>query len=121
MHSPKQRCRSWNRAERSTLVPCLLPYAVVHWAFLEEALFKRTVLFARRAKVKTPPQAHDQGNSLSLNQDFPNRLLAFQGGIWEGIAVAYLDGSRPRSWQHLVWMLMTAAGLLLLVCAALSW
>jgi hypothetical protein len=34
--------------------------------------------------------------------------------------VAYLDGSRLRSWQHLVWMLMTAAGVLLLVCAALS-
>jgi hypothetical protein len=34
--------------------------------------------------------------------------------------MAYIDGSRPRSWQHLVGMLMTAAGLLMLVCAALS-
>jgi hypothetical protein len=33
--------------------------------------------------------------------------------------VAYIEGSRPRSWQHLVWLLMTAAGVLLLVCAAL--
>jgi hypothetical protein len=34
-------------------------YAIVHWAFLEEAIFKRTVLFARRAKVRTPREAHD--------------------------------------------------------------
>jgi hypothetical protein len=46
--------------------------------------------------------------------------LRSQGGIWEGTAVACLDESRPRSWQHLVWMLMTTAGVLLLVCAALS-
>lgn len=34
-------------------------HGTVHWAFLEEAMFKRTVLFARRAKVKVPADAHD--------------------------------------------------------------
>jgi hypothetical protein len=34
--------------------------------------------------------------------------------------VAYIEGSRPRSWQHVLWLMMTAAGVLLLVFAALS-
>jgi hypothetical protein len=34
--------------------------------------------------------------------------------------VAYIEGSRPRSWRDVLWLLMTAAGVLLLVCAALS-
>ena len=46
--------------------------------------------------------------------------LPFQAGIWEGRAVARIEGSRPRSWQQALWLLMTAAGVLLLVCAALS-
>ena len=31
-----------------------------------------------------------------------------------------IEESRPRSWQRALWLLMTAAGVLLLVCAALS-
>jgi hypothetical protein len=46
--------------------------------------------------------------------------LPFQAGIWEGNAMARIEGSRPRSWQQALWLLMTAAGVLLLVCAALS-
>ena len=34
--------------------------------------------------------------------------------------MAYIEGSRPRSWQHVLWLMMTAAGVLLLVFAALS-
>lgn len=33
-------------------------YATVQWAFLEESMFQRTALFAKRAKVKTPKDAH---------------------------------------------------------------
>ena len=33
--------------------------------------------------------------------------------------VAHIEGSRPRSWQHVLWLLMTAAGVLLLIYAAL--
>jgi drug/metabolite transporter (DMT)-like permease len=34
--------------------------------------------------------------------------------------MAYIERSRPRSWREVLWLLMTAAGVLLLVCAALS-
>jgi hypothetical protein len=34
--------------------------------------------------------------------------------------MAYIEGPRPRSWQHVLWLVMTAAGVLLLVCAALA-
>jgi hypothetical protein len=34
-------------------------FATVHWAFLEEAMFRRTVYFAKRAKVRVPKEAHD--------------------------------------------------------------
>jgi hypothetical protein len=38
----------------------------------------------------------------------------------EGSDVAYIAGSRPRRWQHVLWLMMTVAGVLLLVFAALS-
>jgi hypothetical protein len=62
-------------------------YAVVHWAFLEEALFERTELFARRAKVKTPADAHD----LSFNR----RLGALR--ILIGTVV---KDTRQRTWWN---------------------
>src|SRR5690348_12706595 len=34
-------------------------FATVHWAFLEEAMFRRTVYFAKRARVRVPEHAHD--------------------------------------------------------------
>jgi len=34
--------------------------------------------------------------------------------------VAYIAESRTRSWQHVLWPMMTVAGVLLLVFAALS-
>ena len=34
--------------------------------------------------------------------------------------MAYIEGSRPRGWQHVLWLMMTAAGVLLLIFAALS-
>jgi hypothetical protein len=34
--------------------------------------------------------------------------------------VAYIAGSRARSWQHVLWLMMTVAGVLLLVFATLS-
>ena len=40
-------------------------------------------------------------------------------GFGEGTIVAHIEGARPRSWQHVLWLLMTAAGVLLLIYAAL--
>jgi hypothetical protein len=34
--------------------------------------------------------------------------------------VAYIEGARQRRWRDMLWLLMTAAGVLLLVCAALT-
>jgi len=34
--------------------------------------------------------------------------------------MAHIEGARPESWRDRLWLLMTAAGLLLLVCAALA-
>jgi hypothetical protein len=34
--------------------------------------------------------------------------------------VAYIEQPRPKLWRDLVWVLMTAAGMLLLAFAALS-
>jgi hypothetical protein len=34
--------------------------------------------------------------------------------------VAYIEQTRPKLWRDLVWLLMTAAGMLLLAFAALS-
>jgi hypothetical protein len=34
--------------------------------------------------------------------------------------VAHIQGSRPESWRDRLWLLMTMAGVLLLVCAALA-
>jgi hypothetical protein len=34
--------------------------------------------------------------------------------------MARIEGARPESWRDRLWLLMTAAGLLLLVCAALA-
>ena len=36
-----------------------------------------------------------------------------------GTIVAQIEGSRSRSLQHVLWLLMTAAGVLLLIYAAL--
>jgi hypothetical protein len=33
-------------------------WAMVQWAFLEEVLYKRTALLARRARLKIPNEAH---------------------------------------------------------------
>ena len=38
----------------------------------------------------------------------------------EGSGVAYIAGPKARSWQHVLWLMMTVAGVLLLVFAALS-
>ena len=40
-------------------------------------------------------------------------------GFGEGTIVAHIEGSRPISWQHVLWLLMTASGVLLLIYAAL--
>jgi hypothetical protein len=42
-------------------------YAIVHWAFLEEAIFKRTVLFAKRGKVRTLRDAYLTGHLAILD------------------------------------------------------
>jgi hypothetical protein len=34
--------------------------------------------------------------------------------------MAYVEGPRPESWRDRLWPLMTVAGVLLLVCAALA-
>jgi hypothetical protein len=34
--------------------------------------------------------------------------------------MAHIEGPRPESWRDRLWLLMTAASLLLLVCAALA-
>jgi hypothetical protein len=34
--------------------------------------------------------------------------------------MAHIEGPRPRSWRDGLWLLMTMAGVLLLVCAALA-
>jgi hypothetical protein len=34
--------------------------------------------------------------------------------------MAYIERDRARSWRDVLWLVMTAAGALLLVCAALS-
>ena len=34
--------------------------------------------------------------------------------------MAQIDGTRPESWRDRLWLLMTAAGVVLLVCAALA-
>ena len=44
---------------------------------------------------------------------------AAPGGI-EGNIVAHVEGPRPESWRDRLWLLMTAAGVLLLVGAALA-
>jgi hypothetical protein len=38
---------------------------------------------------------------------------------WE-IIVAHIEEPRPESWRDRLWLLMTAAGVVLLVCAALA-
>ena len=34
--------------------------------------------------------------------------------------VAHIEGTRPESWRDRLWLLMTVAGVVLLVCAALA-
>jgi hypothetical protein len=34
--------------------------------------------------------------------------------------MAHIEGRRPESWRDVLWLLMTVAGVLLLVCAALA-
>jgi hypothetical protein len=45
-------------------------YATVHWAFMEEVLYTRTALLARRAKVQIPAAANDLS--------FSRRIRAFR-------------------------------------------
>ena len=47
-------------------------------------------------------------------------VLRSQGGHWEGSTMAHIEGPRPKSWRDRLWLLMTAAGVLLLVCATLA-
>jgi hypothetical protein len=44
---------------------------------------------------------------------------AAPGGI-EGNIVAHVEVPRPESWRNRLWLLMTVAGVLLLVCAVLA-
>jgi hypothetical protein len=44
---------------------------------------------------------------------------AAPGGI-EGTIVAHVEGPRPESWRDWLWLPMTVAGVLLLVCAVLA-
>jgi hypothetical protein len=46
--------------------------------------------------------------------------VGFQRGFWEGSTVAYVDEPRPAGWRDVVWLLMTAAGMLLFAFATLS-
>jgi hypothetical protein len=34
--------------------------------------------------------------------------------------MAHIDGTRPEKWRDRLWLLMTVAGVVLLVCAALA-
>lgn len=62
-------------------------YATVHWAFLEKALFKRTVLFARRARVNVPADAH----SMSFSRRF--------GALKALITTTVKDDKRRKWWE----------------------
>jgi hypothetical protein len=44
---------------------------------------------------------------------------AVQDGIGRNI-VAHSEATRPESWRDRLWLLMTLAGVLLLICAALA-
>jgi hypothetical protein len=46
--------------------------------------------------------------------------LTVPGGVWEGSAVAHAKGPKALAWRDMLWLLVTGAGVLLLVCAALS-
>ena len=50
------------------------------------------------------------------------RLSRYDSPAWirEGSTVAYIDDPRPGVWRDVVWLLMTAAGMLLFAFAALS-
>jgi len=50
------------------------------------------------------------------------RLSRYGCPAWirEGSTMAYIDEPRPGVWRDVVWLLMTAAGMLLLAFAALS-
>jgi hypothetical protein len=47
-------------------------------------------------------------------------VLRSQGGVWKGSTVAHIEGPRPERWRSNLWLVMTGAGVLLLIFAALS-
>jgi putative spermidine/putrescine transport system permease protein len=47
-------------------------------------------------------------------------VLRSQVGVWEGSAVAHAKGPKALAWRDMMWLLVTGAGVLLLVYAALS-
>jgi hypothetical protein len=47
-------------------------------------------------------------------------VLRSQVGVWEGSAVAHAKGPKALAWRDMLWLLVTGAGVLLLVYAALS-
>ena len=55
-----------------------------------------------------------------LTANSANLVLRFKGGVWEGSALAQIQGPKAVAWRDVLWLLMTVAGVLLLVCAALS-
>ena len=65
-------------------------FATVHWAFLEEALYKRTVLFARRARVRVPEDAHDLS--------FSRRI----GALRVLVRTAVKDPKRRKWWSLVI-------------------
>ena len=58
--------------------------------------------------------------SQSSSANSANLVLRFKGGVWEESALAQIQGPKAVAWRDMLWLLMTGAGVLLLVCAALS-
>jgi hypothetical protein len=69
-----------------------------------------------------PGSAQPLVGTMSQNSNEHDREagLRVPSGVWEGSAVAHAKGPKALAWRDMLWLLVTGAGVLLLVFAALS-
>lgn len=104
----------WRRRDSPRVVACFLYRQGIYEN--ERATYCSTSASGRSSSLQNPPASRSQ----VCNRLARSLALPFQGEFSKGSTLARIEWPKPARWRDVLWLLMTAAGALLLAYAVLS-